>query len=103
MKEKIIMQTKTNNQQHIIIRARCTGQFMVYLATWTFQSSLFKIIYANCPGNVCPGKWLSGKRPLPDESAGGDRCTQLVKDIANDVDRPELSRGRPSSKPEKTQ
>jgi len=27
------MQTKKNNQQHIIVRARCTGQFIIYLAT----------------------------------------------------------------------
>jgi len=30
------------------------------------HSKVFKIIYTNCSGNVCPGKWLSGKRPLPD-------------------------------------
>jgi len=29
------------------------------------HSKVFKIIYTNFPGNVCPGKWLSGKRPLP--------------------------------------
>ena len=32
------MQTKKNNQQHIIIRARFTGQLIVYLAICTFQS-----------------------------------------------------------------
>ena len=47
------MQTKKNNQQHIIVRARCTGQFMVYLATRTFQS-IQNYLYK-----------LSGKRPLP--------------------------------------
>jgi len=26
------------------------------------HSKVFTIIYTNCPGNVCPGKWLSGKR-----------------------------------------
>ena len=34
------------------------------------RSKVFKIIYTNCPGNVCPGKWLSGKRPLPVHNAG---------------------------------
>jgi len=29
------------------------------------HSKVFKIIYTNCPGNICPGKWLSRKRPLP--------------------------------------
>jgi len=58
---KIIMQTQKNNQQHIIIRARCTGQFILLHE----HSSVFKIIYTDCPGNVCPGKWLSGKHPLP--------------------------------------
>ena len=77
------MQTKKNNQQHnIIIRARCTGQFIVYLATWTFQSIqnyLYKLSgkrlsgkmivrETSCTGNnrrvrarSCPGNVLSGK------------------------------------------
>jgi len=51
------MQTK-NNQQHVIIRARCTRQFIVYLVTWTFQS-IQSYLYretsvreSDCPENV---------------------------------------------------
>jgi len=41
------------------------------------HSKVFKIIYTNCPGNVCPGKWLSGKRPLPGHTdAPGPSSTQ---------------------------
>jgi len=39
------------------------------------HSAVFNIIYTNCPGNVCPGKWLSGKRlvrEIIDESAHAD-------------------------------
>ena len=49
-----LLHRATINQQHIIIRARCTRQFIVYLATWTFQS-IQNYLYK-----------LSGKRPLPD-------------------------------------
>ena len=39
------------------------------------HSKVFQIVYTNCPGNVCPGKWLSGKRlvrEIIDESAHAD-------------------------------
>jgi len=44
-----------NNQQHIIIRARCARQFIVYLAIHE-HSKVFKSIYTNCLENVCPEK-----------------------------------------------
>jgi len=34
-----LLHRATINQQHVIIRARCTRQLNVYLVTWTFQSS----------------------------------------------------------------
>jgi len=61
------MQTKKNNQQHISIRARCTGQFVVYLATGTFQSIqnyLYKL----------SGKRLSGKRLVRETSVRESDC-----------------------------
>jgi len=65
------MQTKKNNQQHIIIRARCTGQFIVYLATWTFQSIqnyLYKL----------SGKRLSGKMIVRETSCTGNKRRVVV-------------------------
>ena len=61
------------------MRAWCTRQLIVYLATWTFQSiqnylnklSGKRLVinesgHADVRETSCPGKWLSGKRPLPD-------------------------------------
>jgi len=65
------MQSKKNNQQHIIIRARRTGQFIVYLATFTFHPKYLKLFIQivretsvrktsvrenDRPGNVLYGK-----------------------------------------------
>jgi len=81
------MQSKKNNQQHITIRARRTGQFIAYLATFTFQSiqnylcklsgkrlsgkmivretscmgNNRRVRARSCPGNVFPGNILSVK------------------------------------------
>jgi len=49
------------NQQHIIIRARCTGQFIVYLATRTFQriqNYLYKLSEKSLSGKRLSGKMI---------------------------------------------
>jgi len=45
------------------------------------HSKVFKIIYTNCPGNVFPGKVLSGKRPLPQASCLRSHLSTLWSDV----------------------
>ena len=104
------MQTKKNNQQHIIIRARCTGQCIVYLAFLLHEhSKVFKLSgkrlvreiidelghpvvretsfretsvrESDCPGNVLSGKRLSGKRLVRESDCPGNVC-KAVKQVA---------------------
>ena len=92
------MQTKKNNQQHIIVRARCTGQFIVYLATFTFQNIqnyLYKLSGKRLSGkhlsrkvivremsvreSSCPVKVLSGKRLVRETSVRESDCPGNVR------------------------
>ena len=62
MKEKKLCKLK-NNQQHIIVglRARCTGQFIFYFATRTFQSIqnyLYKLSRKRLYGKRLSGKMI---------------------------------------------
>ena len=70
------METKEIINQHIIIRAQDNSSFILLHE----HSKVFRIIFTNCPGNVClgnvcPGKWLSRKHLVPeiiDESGHAD-------------------------------
>ena len=71
------MQTEKNNQQHIYVHGAQDSSSFILLYE---HSKVFKIIYTNCPGNICsgnicPGKWLSVKRlvrEIIDESGHAD-------------------------------
>jgi len=55
------------------------------------QSKVFKISYTNCPGNVCPGKVLSGKCPVLSGKRLVRETSVRESDCPGNVRYPELS------------